>query len=46
MPPPPNRCCVGSELPPRLADEGVIPLANVGAVAGFIAAAKKMRLGP
>jgi catalase len=28
----------------ELADEGVIPLANVGAVAGFIAAAKKMRV--
>jgi catalase len=27
-----------------LADEGVIPLANVGAVGGFIAAAKKMRV--
>jgi catalase len=28
----------------ELADEGIIPLANVGAVAGFIAAAKKMRV--
>jgi catalase len=28
----------------ELADEGVIPLANVGGVAGFIAAAKKMRV--
>jgi len=27
-----------------LADEGVVPLANAGAVAGFIAAAKKMRV--
>jgi catalase len=28
----------------ELADEGIIPLANVGAVSGFIAAAKKMRV--